>query len=449
MRRDPQFALALKYEAEHLSQRPSAQFKRFARSLHQWLGLGIGGVVMLVTLTGAILVFTDQFEARLEPQRYAVTGDIVAKPLAAYAASAVAVVQGSSVMRLQIPVTKGAPVVAFVRKSDRGGEHALADPAAAKTDAAEPQHRHHHHDGGSNAGGDQEGGAQGNGEQRAGGERGGGGRQMNFIKVYLDPPTAAVLDLANPQSGLFSTIRTFHTNLLLQGPIGRQIVGVGGIVLFLFAVTGLVIWWPRIFTFATALRFRRGVTLSINLHQYIGAWVALPLAAIAFTGIYLAFGQQLQPILAALAPMTPQEDRRSALLAHPQLDPDAAVAAAAKDEKLQLLTIAFPNRVSHTWRIEATATDGHERTYLVDDTTSAVTHAPTFAGDVISDTLRRIHENKGMGLIWAIISMLCGLSPVLFFVTGVMSWLARQRRIAAITSRREPMPPSVETALDL
>ena len=148
--------------------------------------------------------------------------------------------------------------------------------------------------------------------------------------------------------------------------------------------------------------------------------------------------------------MTPQDDRRGALLAHPQLDPDAAVAAAAKDEKLQLLTIAFPNRASHTWRVEAAAPDGHERTYLVDDTTSAVMRAPApKSGDIISDLLRRIHENQGTGMIWAVIATLCGLAPILFFVTGVLSWLGRRRRIAAIKSRREAAPiPSVETALE-
>lgn len=436
-----------------MPQRPLAHFKRFARSLHKYLGLGIGAVLMLVTLTGAILVFADQFAAWLIPQRYAVTGDTVAKPLAAYAASAVTAAQGGNVMRLQMPETKGAPVIVFVRKSEGGGERrgerAPAEGAGAAAATVDTLPQHHHRDGGSNggSGNGERAGAQGSGERRPNGER--GGRQMSFIKVYLDPPTANVLDAVNPRSGILATIRAFHTNLLLQGPVGRQLVGVGGIILLLFALTGLVVWWPRIFTLATALRFRRGATLSINLHQFLGAWTALPIAAIAFTGIYLAFGQQLRPILAALAPMTPQDDRRGALLAHPQLDADAAVAAAAKDEKLQLLTIAFPNRASHTWRVEAAAPDGHERTYLVDDTTSAVMRAPApKSGDIISDLLRRIHENQGTGMIWAVIATLCGLAPILFFVTGVLSWLGRRRRIAAIESRREAAPiPSVETAL--
>lgn len=386
------------------------RIRRVCRSLHKWLGLGLGGLLLLLTLSGAALVCAQSFDRLFTPQRYAVTGEQIAQPLAAYAAHAVAAVPGGVVVRMQF--AKNAPVVVWLRKMEGAPQARHADTSNAGN--TQPRSEHHHH-------------AESDGKRSE--SKPGVFRPAGFIKVYLDPPTGTILDVQNPRAGLIGTLRAFHTNLLVQGPIGRNLIGCCGIILLLMALSGLLVWWPMVWQIA--LRFRRGPMLSLNLHQFIGAWIALPLALIAFTGIYLAFPQLLQPVLALFAPMS-HEVGRAAPLVTPHLDADAAVAAIARHDQLQLREIAYPNRETKTWRIEADDAAGQADAFLIDDATGAASVAPQpKSGDVITENLHNLHMNRSTGPVWSTIAVISGLSPLLFFVTGVLSWFNRRKRQAA------------------
>lgn len=412
--------------------------RRVGRSLHKWIGLALGGLLMLVACSGALLVFAESFERWFAPQRYALTGDHVAQPLATYATRAIAAAHGGDVMRLQF--APGAPVIVWLRKSEAAAEM-RGTPQTGDAGTSQPRDEHRHRTAES---------ANKLGEGKTGEGRPSGGRPGGVLKIYLDPPTGNLLDSENPRVGLLATLRAFHTNLLMPGALGRNLIGTCGIFLLFLALSGTLVWWPL--AWKIALRFRRGHTLSINLHQFLGAWIALPLTLIAFTGIYLAFPQQLRSALAAFAPMTPQEERRAALLGGRHLDPDVAFAALSDHDKLKLSEIAFPNRATKAWRIEAIDTAGRAQRFLVDDASSAVSKAPEpQRGDIISETFRRLHMNQGMGTVWTAIAIVTGLSPILFFITGVLSWLNRRKRLAAKAAAKEitAMTGVEVTALDL
>lgn len=437
--------------------------RRVGRSLHKWIGLALGGLLMLVACSGALLVFAESFERWFAPQRYALTGDHVAQPLATYAARAIAAAHGGDVMRLQF--APGAPVIVWLRKSEAAVEMRRT-PQTGDAGTSQPRDEHRHRTAESanklGEGTPREGkpneGKFGEARPREGKisesktaeGRPSGGRPGGVLKIYLDPPTGNVLDSENPRVGLLATLRAFHTNLLMQGALGRNLIGTCGIFLLFLALSGTLVWWPL--AWKIALRFRRGHTLSINLHQFLGAWIALPLTLIAFTGIYLAFPQQLRSALAAFAPMTPQEERRAALLGERHLDPDVAFAALSDHDKLKLSEIAFPNRATKAWRIEAIDTAGRAQSFLIDDASGAVSKAPEpQRGDIISETLRRLHMNQGMGTVWTVIAIVTGLSPILFFITGVLSWLNRRKRLATKAAAKEitAMTGVEVTALDL
>jgi PepSY-associated TM region len=83
---------------------------------------------------------------------------------------------------------------------------------------------------------------------------------------------------------------------------------------------------PRNAGFWKGLRWRRGPTMSLNLHHLLGFWLALPLAMVSATGIYLGFPQQGRDLLGSIVPMTPQQRGAFAtpLLREPRLDIDRA-----------------------------------------------------------------------------------------------------------------------------
>jgi uncharacterized iron-regulated membrane protein len=62
--------------------------------------------------------------------------------------------------------------------------------------------------------------------------------------VYVDPYRATVLGDRSPGEGLMNTIVGLHVELL-AGRTGGLVVGVSGLLLVLLTATGLVLWWPR------------------------------------------------------------------------------------------------------------------------------------------------------------------------------------------------------------
>ncbi|MBU6140325.1 MAG: PepSY domain-containing protein [Proteobacteria bacterium] len=118
------------------------------------------------------------------------------------------------------------------------------------------------------------------------------GEKKELIEVLLDPVSLDVLEVRNPDKNFFRIVKKFHASLLIPGEIGKNIVGIFGIVMAFICVSGLVIWWPKqkfsrqAFTFKFAAKgrqFHRGV------HGAFGIWFLIPLSVTSVTGIYLIY----------------------------------------------------------------------------------------------------------------------------------------------------------------
>ena len=84
------------------------------------------------------------------------------------------------------------------------------------------------------------------------------------------------------------------------------------------------------------LRWRRsGEAKTPNLHYCLGFWLALPLALVSLTGIYLSFPQAARTTMSAIAPMNPPAGRpifAAQLARDTQLTADTALDAARKEK---------------------------------------------------------------------------------------------------------------------
>ncbi len=48
--------------------------------IHRWIGVGLFVLLVPVALSGALLVYDDEFDALIHPARYATTGSAVLPP---------------------------------------------------------------------------------------------------------------------------------------------------------------------------------------------------------------------------------------------------------------------------------------------------------------------------------------------------------------------------------
>jgi uncharacterized iron-regulated membrane protein len=183
------------------------------------------------------------------------------------------------------------------------------------------------------------------------------------------------------------------------------------------------------------LRWRRGPATSFNLHHLFGFWIAIPLAVVSATGIYLGFPQQARELLSSVAPMTPQQrgGLNAPLLASPHIDVDRAVEIATVGMAGSRAAAVFlPTQQNQAWRIQLRNPDSEALdTVTVDDRSGALTKVVPQAGDTIAQWIRWIHEGSHSGVLWQILVFLCGILPTVFAVTGTMIWLRSRRATTA------------------
>ena len=97
----------------------TAQLRRLWLNVHLWIGVGLALLLIPISISGGLLVWHDEIDALLTPQRYAVTGAQVALPPSAYLAKAAEAVAADSqklqATGLRYPEAPGWPVRVVTR----------------------------------------------------------------------------------------------------------------------------------------------------------------------------------------------------------------------------------------------------------------------------------------------------------------------------------------------
>ncbi|WP_375397799.1 PepSY-associated TM helix domain-containing protein [uncultured Sphingomonas sp.] len=344
------------------------QLRRWWFQVHQWIGIALAILIVPLSLSGAALVWHDALDRAINPQRSVVTGTRLL-PADAYAAAAQARLRpGERIAQLTLP-EQGGPVLVS----------AAADAPA----------------------------------------RPGPPLRTN---IYLDPPTARVLDVASSSAGPVRFLHVLHGSLQIPG-IGRTIVGLVGIAMLLSSVSGLWLWWPTVGRWTRGLRWRRRPDTNANLHHLFGFWIALPLFVLSLTGAWISFPRAFGALVGEGGVPTRVPPARPA--ARVTLPVDVAVARARAVAAGEVRAITWPTERKPDWNIEVGA-----RTVLVADDDGVAVLAPERAGQGgVARLMRRVHDGEGMGPVWQAVIFAGGLAPVVLAVTGlVMWWRARRWR---------------------
>ena len=361
--------------------------------VHKWGGLLLMILFIPLGLSGIVLAWDDAIDHALNPQRYAVHGAATLAPSAYAQAAAASLQPDERISQIRYPGGEGGPVTLF----------------AIKAPPHKPAGEHKH-----------------DGARRGPPQR---------ITLWLDPQTARVLDVEHGDRGFVRIAHDFHGSLFIPGGPGRALIGLLGVVMFLMAVGGIWLWWPPVGTWVKGLRWQRGDRkLDTNLHHRVGFWIALPLAAQAFTGIWMSWPQMIA--VAGLAPkhVGPMERGRMVPKADPALTPEKALAAAEGATPGKPTLIAWPTGEDGPWRVTLRTRQGSAE-MLVDDASAAVTAAPPRAGGDLAMTMRHYHDGTTLGPVWRALLVLLGLTPTLLGITGLLMWL-RGRRWRAQAARR-------------
>jgi uncharacterized iron-regulated membrane protein len=132
-------------------------------------------------------------------------------------------------------------------------------------------------------------------------------RGNDLKKRLFDPYTGEDLGDSVPLGiWLVSKLLALHDDLL-AGRTGRRVNGVGALLLIVLAFTGIVVWWRGIKTWRRSLTVHRKVgwqRFTWDLHSMIGFWSFGFILLFGISGAYLGNPQPFQDLADRLEPLT-------------------------------------------------------------------------------------------------------------------------------------------------
>ncbi|ALL04369.1 hypothetical protein AQ505_01955 [Pedobacter sp. PACM 27299] len=222
-------------------------FKRFAAFIHLWGGLLIGSLIVVISITGCITVFSEELFAIFHKELVSVKS--AGKPplsLSVLTEKAAAVLpEGNKISKIEIPA--GEKSYVFIAQEAKKKAKGLTYFDQVKY----------------------------------------------FKKVYVNPYTGAVLGQLDMKYEFFNMVLQLHRYLLLKKDIGSLITGITVLIFLLMLISGVVIWLPKKFKNVSKKlkidfkgKFKK---LNHQLHTVLGMYV-LPVAlVIVFTGLSWSF----------------------------------------------------------------------------------------------------------------------------------------------------------------
>ncbi|HEU0120851.1 MAG TPA: PepSY-associated TM helix domain-containing protein [Bryobacteraceae bacterium] len=258
--------------------------------------------------------------------------------------------------------------------------------------------------------------------------------------ILADAVTGEVL---GPKGGLVDSSLQWLADLhisLLSGQTGRIVNGVGAGFLCLLCVTGAIIWWPGIQNWRRSLSVSGGKSwkrINWDLHSATGAWSFIFVTIWAVTGVYFTFPQPFRSLVGMIAPLQKPASRPpgAAPPASASLAPVSTLVAAADRATPGKVTtwVGLPyrkgQRVAQVYRQDSFDAHAPILGVALDAYSAEVSQIRDFENLLLGDRLLRwlgyLHFGNFGGAPVKVLWTVLGLAPALLFVTGFLMWWNR------------------------
>ncbi len=373
--------------------------------VHMYVGLFVGGLLIIFGMTGSVLVFWQEIDEWLNPTLLTVTvppaGHDRQKPLGELLAVAErAALPGSRVTQLY-----GAPA------PERAVAVYMEHPSKA------------------------------------------------WQRIFVDPYQARVTGLRTYGADewvphyLMDAIFALHYTLFL-GVTGITGAAIGALLLILSLITGLIVWWPRGRQWRQAFTIRRPLTpfrFLFDLHKTVSLYPCVVLGAVLLSGVYMNMADPFLWVTQLFSPATRGPVQASDSGAQADLHtiaPEQAVAiAAAHYPEGRLAGVSMPDGPTGVYQVGRRDVPGlsrfwSERIVSVDQYSGAIldVRAPDTrrsAGETFIDWQWPLHSGQAFGMPGRLLVCASGLACPVIYATGFLMWWRRrwrERRSAASAS---------------
>ena len=389
-------------------------FRYWLQQLHLWIGLILLLPLVMMGVTGAVLVYGHDIEHLLgqgEPPART-TGEWRSPGELIEAARAASNDPTRIPIAVRWPMEVGEPAAVRLSRPGMANER--------------PQFR----------GGQGQGQAQGRVPTQS--------PFAGSLQVLIDPVSLQVLETQQAMTGWLRFFHDLHGHLFISGGLGRELVGWLGVALLVLGCSGLYLWWPRAGQWKAAFIVRRtatGLRFNRELHGAVGIWSLVLFMLVNFTGVYLAFPQQIS---AAVNTVWPGRDMRAAMF-QARVEPMRGVQPMGVNEAVELARSKVPEgrflnaflsvRPDQAMRIGLIRADHIEGapivTVIIDPFRKSVVDVfdpqTMTTGERIVAWQRALHYGVGLGGGYKFLVFVSGVVIPVFAVTGFLMWWTKRR----------------------
>lgn len=271
------------------------------------------------------------------------------------------------------------------------------------------------------------------------------------FRVLVDPYSGEIVAESYWGQTLWTLIYEVHAALLTGklgveiGRIGVQTVCFLGVFLFISALTGLYLWWPRWRAFKNAVTIKRGASperFYFDLHKTTGFYSSIVLLVLAFTGFSFSYADYIKPLIRSF----------SAVKQKHLEEPDVKSKVINNAKPLSIArAVAQANTIFPGAELRGVSTpDGQEGVYCISKRQSgeanrrwprskvwidqysgellAVQDPNKFTtGETLLNVLWPLHNGEAFGLAGRILWSAMGFAPLVLYVSGIIRWQQKHR----------------------
>ncbi|WP_294244380.1 PepSY domain-containing protein [uncultured Chryseobacterium sp.] len=236
---------------KHHHKKKLSAFKKWTGKLHLWLGMGVGFLIFIISITGALYVFKDEIENFTRKEViYHHEQNMDQKELLPIRVLEKAVVEQVQekypVHWVNIPVDKKMSYLFYWY------EH---NPEAWNYFNEFPVYK----------------------------------------VAYVNPYSGKVLATYDEKNGFFQIVKMIHWSYLLKQSWGTYLVGIPVIIFVIMLISGIILWWPKnkaarkqrfSFKWKNIKSWKRK---NYDLHNVLGFYASVFALIFAITGLFYAF----------------------------------------------------------------------------------------------------------------------------------------------------------------
>jgi len=260
------------------------------------------------------------------------------------------------------------------------------------------------------------------------------------LEVSIDPGTSEVTAIRNWGEYPVTWFYSLHLSFL-TGEMGKLLVGVMGICLLFFSISGMVIWWPKKGAWKRAFTIKTNggpFRLNFDLHKTIGIYFIPLFLMLSITGIEIVWHEPVHKLVALVLPV--EDPVVPVSTGDPQGSPilvdDLAEKAMAVFPDSRINRIYLPGSDTAPYVFTFTHPDDAWTEYSVtslyfDQYDGALLNVwdgrDKSAGTVMLNWFFPLHNGDALGLVGRILVFISGLLPAVLFGTGVYMWWRKRK----------------------